>query len=55
MAWYVQRRSERGLIETVDEADDRREAHRLAAEYNLADKGARYYVKRYPCKAYRER
>lgn len=53
MPRYIQRRSERGFVETVDEADDRREAHRLAAEYNIADKSAQYYVKRYPCKAYK--
>lgn len=53
MPWYIQRRSERGFVETVDEADDRREAHRLAAKYNIADKSAQYYVKRYPCKAYK--
>jgi len=53
MPWYIQRRSETGFVETVDEVDDRREAHRVAAEYNIADKSAQYYVKRYPCKAYK--
>lgn len=55
MPYYIQRRSERGFVETVDEVDDSKEAYRLAAEYNSADQAARYYVKRTPCKAWRER
>jgi len=54
MPYYIQRNSE-GLVETVDEVDDSKEAYRLAAEYNSADQAARYYVKRTPCKAWRER
>lgn len=54
MTYYIQRR-DGGKVETIDEIDDRREAHRLASEYNLADNSAYHYVKRKPCKAWLER
>jgi len=54
MPWFIQRKQD-GKVETIDEIRDSREAHRLAAEYNLADKSAIHYVSRQPCKAWRER
>ena len=54
MPWFIQRKQD-GKVETIDELRDSREAHRLAAEYNLADKSAIHYVSRQPCKAWRER
>lgn len=53
MPWYIQRKAG-GRVETIDEVKDSREAHRLAAEYNMADKTATHYVVRTPCKAWRE-
>ena len=54
MPWYIQRKQS-GKVETIDEIDDRTEAYRLAAEYNMADKTAYHYVQRVACKAWRER
>lgn len=54
MTWYIQRK-QLGKIETIDEIDDRSEAYKLAAQYNMADKTAYHYVQRRPCKAWLER
>lgn len=51
MAWYIQRRHA-GVVETIDEIDDRSEAHRLANEHNLSDKTAYHYVAKNPCKSW---
>lgn len=51
MPFYIQRK-QGGNVETIDKVDDRREAHRLAAEYNLADKTAYHYVSRAPSKSW---
>lgn len=53
MAWYIQRRRS-GVLETIEEIDDSREAHRVASEYNLKDKTAYHYVARSPCQAWRK-
>lgn len=52
MPFYIQRRAN-GKIETIDELDDSKEAHRLAREYNLADQSAFHYVARHACKGWR--
>ena len=51
MPWYVQRKQD-GKVETIAQADDRKEAHKLAGEYNLADKTAYHYAQHHPCKAW---
>jgi hypothetical protein len=51
MTFYIQRK-QGGNVETIDEVDDRREAHRLAAEYNLSDRTAYHYVNRAPSKSW---
>lgn len=53
MAWYIQRRHA-GAVETIDEIDDIKEAHRIAHQHNLADKTAYHYVAKCPCKSWRK-
>ena len=55
MAYYLQRRDDSNTVETIDEFVDRREAHRVAREYGLADTTARYYIAKKPCKAWAEK
>ena len=50
---YIQRRDRNG-VETVDESDDAKEAHRLLAEYRVADPYAEYYLSSRACREWRE-
>ena len=52
MPFYIQRREDSKNIETIDEFEDAKEAHRMVNEYNLADPTAMHYVSRRPCKAW---
>lgn len=58
MKVYVQRVGQ-GHRETVDEypvntREERKEAQRMLAEYQLSDPAGRYYLSRRPCKAWTE-
>jgi putative IMPACT (imprinted ancient) family translation regulator len=53
MPWYIQRRESSRSLETIDEIDDAKEAHRVAKEYNISDPTAVHYVSKVPCKAWR--
>lgn len=54
MPWFIQRRDAPRSVETIDEFDNAKEAHRMAKEYNAADPSAWHYVSRVPCKSWRE-
>ena len=54
MPFYLQRRSETRKVETIEEFADPKEAHRVAAEYNLMYPTVFHYVNKNPCKAWRD-
>jgi hypothetical protein len=55
MPFYIQRREDPKTVETIDEFNDPKEAHRMAREYNLSDPTALHYVSRVPCKSWRDK
>lgn len=46
---YIQRKGD-GYLETVDQFETYREAHKMLAEYRLSDPYAHYYISQRPCK-----
>ena len=54
MTLYIQRKDSYGL-ETVDEAQDRKEAQFLVQEYQFGDFEGFYYVSTKPCKQWATR
>lgn len=51
--FYIQRKGD-GYLETVDEANNRKEARRLLAEYQASDTAAQYYISTRACAAWIE-
>ena len=48
---YIQRRDyQTRQLETVDEFDSFREAHKMIKEYRLSDPYGHHYISRRPCK-----
>jgi hypothetical protein len=54
VAHYIQRRDHTNIVETVDEFETAKEAHKAAREYNLSDTTAVHYVAKKPTKAWLE-
>lgn len=52
MAFFIQRRGQ-SQLETVDEAQTRKEARVLLAEYQLSDPSAVYYISTRACNNWR--
>jgi hypothetical protein len=53
MTIYIQCKGENGL-ETVDEAETRKEAKEMITEYRMCDKVSQYYTSSRACKEWRE-
>jgi hypothetical protein len=55
MTYYIQRLQQRPrLLETVSEANTRKDARYQLVEYRLSDPSADYYISTRPCKAWAE-
>lgn len=52
MPFYIQRRVNSKNIETIEQFEDAKEAHRKVKEYNSVDSNALHYVVRRPCKGW---
>ena len=53
MTIYIQYKGGEGL-ETIDEADTRKEARAMLREYQMSDKGGHFYLSNKPCKEWKE-